>query len=378
VLLAGLAPCLAAEPDPAGTETQLQRVEARIHEVTAAVQQDVARRDSLAGQLHAADDALAAARQRVAAAHEKRTACETRRAELHREQANASASLETERRALAGQLRAAYMGGRDEELKVLLNAHDPATLGRMLVYYAYLTHARADRIEAIRADATRLEAIDEALSAEDVRLAAIEEELKREAVAVDTARADRQHALGELQSRIQKGSTELKDLKANAAALEDLLARLRAALEDFDDDEGVGRGPRRNFPKLAGHLPWPAYGKLLAGFGEARAGGLRWNGVLLGTRPAGEVRAPYYGRVVYADWLPGLGLLLILDHGDGYLSLYGYNDRLYRAVGDTVRPGEVIAASAGAGPLHPELYFEIRQGAHPLDPRAWLKGAPRP
>jgi septal ring factor EnvC (AmiA/AmiB activator) len=377
--LLALLPALAlAAADPAATESQLKRVQARIHEVTSAVQQDVARRDALAGQLHSADEALAAARQRAAAAHEKRAACEARRAELHAAQESAGAALAVERNALAGQLRAAYMGGREEQLKVLLNAQDPATLGRMLVYYAYLTHARTDRIEAIRADAQRLEAIDGALAAENVKLAAVEEELKREAAAVDAARGERQRALGELQARIQKGSSELEELKANAAALDDLLSRLRAALEGFDEDDTLGKGPRQGFRHVAGRLPWPAHGKLLAGFGEARAGGLRWNGVLLGTRPGGEVRAPYFGRVVYADWLPGLGLLLILDHGDGYLSLYGYNDRLYRAVGDTVRPGEIIAASAGEGPIHPELYFEIREGAHPLDPRGWLKGAPRP
>ncbi|HXQ30744.1 MAG TPA: peptidoglycan DD-metalloendopeptidase family protein [Steroidobacteraceae bacterium] len=380
LLAASAWPLLAAgAPNAADAEAQLRRVQSRIRDATEAVQADVAKRDSVAAQLHAADQALAAARVRVEAVREKRAVSEAHRAELREEETRASAALDAERAALAGQLHAAYVSGPQEQLKVLLNAEDPATLGRMLRYYSYLGQARADRIQAIRDEAARLEAVDEELAAENARLAALEDDRRREAAAFETARGERQRALGELQARIQKGSGELKDLKANAASLEDLLARLRAALEDFDSENLLGRnGQRRAFPEVHGRLPWPAHGKLLANFGETRAGGLKWNGLLLGTRPGGEVRAPYFGRVVYADWLPGLGLLLILDHGGGFLSLYGYNERLYKGVGDKVRPGEILAASLGEGSARPELYFEIRQGARPLDPRPWLRGAPRP
>ena len=357
---------------------QLKRVEARIREVTDAVQGDVAKRDSVAAALHSADQALAAARGRVGSVREQRAASDRRRAELREERARATTSLNAERTALAGQLKAAYVGGREEQLKVLLNAADPATLGRMMSYYAYLGRARADRITAIENAAARLEAIDQGLATETARLAALEDDRKREAASFETARGAPQRAQGEQQARIHKGSGELKDLKANAASLEDLLARLRAALEDTDGDLIGRNGDRRPFTEVRGRLPWPARGKVLATFGESRAGGMKWNGVLLGTRTAGEVRAAYFGRVVYADWLPGLGLLLILDHGGGYLSLYGYNDRLYKSVGDKVRPGEVLAQSPGESSTRPELYFEIREGARPLDPRPWLKGPPRP
>ena len=357
---------------------QLKRVEARIRAVTDSVQGDVARRDSVAAQLHGADRSLAAARSRLDSVREQRAASERRRAELRQQQARAAAALAAEQSALAGQLKAAYVGGREEQLKVLLNAEDPATLGRMMSYYEYLGRARAARITAIKDDAARLEAIDEGLATETAHLASLEDDRQREAASFESARTARQRALGELQARIQKGSGELKDLKANAASLEDLLAKLRAALEEFDGQDLLPRnGERRAFADVRGRLPWPARGKLLATFGESRAGGLKWNGLLLGTRAGAEVRAPYFGRVVYADWLPGLGLLMILDHGGGYLSLYGYNDRLYKSVGDKVRPGEVLAASPGEA-AHPELYFEIRAGARPLDPRPWLHGGPHP
>jgi septal ring factor EnvC (AmiA/AmiB activator) len=382
LLIAGLVfpvPSFAAAANSAEATAQLKRVETRIRELTSAVQGDVAKRDSVAAELHRADLALAAARERLDAVRGQRADSEKRRAELKAAQARAAEGLAAEQVALAGQVRAAYMGGRDEQLKVLLNAEDPATLGRMMTYYSYLGRARAARIAAISDDAARLDAIDEGLAAETARLATLEDDRRREAAVFESARSARQRALGALQARIQKGSGELKELKANAASLEDLLARLRAALEDFDGEELLGRnGESLRFAEVHGRLPWPAHGKLLATFGESRSGGLKWNGLLLGTRPGGEVRAPYFGRVVYADWLPGLGLLLILDHGGGYLSLYGYNDRLFKAVGDKVRPGEVLASSQADTSGRPELYFEIREGSRPLDPRPWLKGLPRP
>lgn len=379
-----LALVAAPEATPAASTSgdaaqQLKRVEARIREVTDAVQSDVAKRDSVAASLHSADQALKSARGRLEAVRQQRAESDKRRAELREEQARATEELKAERVALAGQLKAAYVGGRAEQLKVLLNSTDPATLGRMMGYYGYLGRARAERIGAIEATAQRLEAIDEGLAAENARLVALEDDRRREANAVESARGARQRALGDLKARINRGSGELKELKANAASLEDLLARLRAALEDEDAAELFGRsGERRPFTEVRGRLPWPAHGKLLASFGESRAGGLKWNGMLLGTRAAGEVRATYFGRVVYADWLPGLGLLLILDHGGGYLSLYGYNDRLYKSVGDKVRPGEVLAQSQPEAGTRPELYFEIREGSRPLDPRPWLKGPPKP
>jgi murein hydrolase activator len=364
---------------PSDTEAALGRVRSRIREVTEAVQGDVARRDGVARELKTADEALVLAKKRLEDVRTRRSASDARHSELKAEQERAARELAAERGALAGQLRSAYVGGRDEELKVLLNGGDPATLGRMLGYYSYLGRARADRIRSIDERVARLEALDEALATETARLAALEEDRRREAAAYDAARAARQRALGALQSRIASRSAELKDLKANAASLEDLLTRLRAALEDFDSPDFAAPGGRaRAFADVHGRLPWPAHGKLLAQFGESRAAGLKWQGLLLETHRAGEIRAPYFGRVVYSDWLPGLGLLMILDHGGGYLSLYGYNEKLYKTVGERVRPGEVIAASFGDDGGRPELYFEIRQGARPLDPRSWLKGPPRP
>src|SRR5438105_2666122 len=161
-------------------------------------------------------------------------------------------------------------------------------------------------------------------------------------------------------------------LHSQQAGLEKLLRELRAAVERFPIEGNDV------FARLRGRLAWPVSGRVLARFGDARAGGVRWDGVLVATERGAPVKAVCQGRVIYADWLPGLGLLTIVDHGDGYLSLYGHNERLYKAAGEPVATGDTIAAAGDSGgSSRPELYFEIRKGGRPVDPRPWFK-APDP
>src|SRR6202012_4553842 len=159
----------------------------------------------------------------------------------------------------------------------------------------------------------------------------------------------------------------LERLQGQQEALAALLRDLNRAIEPLP---GVVNGA---FGTLRGRLAWPVRGRLAARFGQVRAGGLKWDGMLIDTQRGADVRAVYRGRVIYADWLPGLGLLTIIDHGEGYLSLYGHNDRLFKAVGDRVSAGDVIAASGDSGgSSRPQLYFEIRKGGRPIDPVPWF------
>jgi septal ring factor EnvC (AmiA/AmiB activator) len=376
-------PAVAGPParDPAETEAQLGRVQDRIRAVTEAVQADLAARDALAADLRRADGGLAQARQRLEEARARHAESTAREQALRLEVKRLTADLETARAALAAQLRSAYLAGRDAGLKMLLGGSDPIRLPRLMTYSGYLSRARTEQLAALTERAAELGQAEANLATETARLADLEAARRREADAVEMARKERQHALGALQARLNSRGVELQQLKTDAASLEDLLKRLRAAIETpgrGDDFGALGAG-RRPFPSLKGRLPWPARGSLVGRFGQPRAGDLPWNGLLLETHRGAEVRAPYHGRVAYADWLPGLGLLLILDHGGGYLSLYGYNGRLLRAVGDRVKPGDAIAESVGDGdPGRPQLYFEIRSAGRPIDPRPWLKGAPRP
>ena len=126
---------------------------------------------------------------------------------------------------------------------------------------------------------------------------------------------------------------------------------------------------------MRGKLEWPTNGVLLNDFGQPRAGGsIKWNGVVIGTDQGRDVRAVYHGRVAYADWLPGMGLLLIIEHGDGYMSLYGHNETLYKSVGDWVAPGDVVASAGDTGGRsRAALYFEIRRNGRPENPHGWFR-----
>jgi len=372
VLTAALAvavPSLAASKDP---EADLRHVQRQIEQLQKSLREDVAKRDRLSAALREAEERVGEARGRLDDVRQRVRATDRRIRELGAEREREEARLAAERDALAAELKAAYVTGREEHLKLLLSQKDPAELGRMLVYYSYFGRSRAGRIAAIESTVERIEALAADEAAERERLAALETERARELAALENARADREKALADLNATIRSREDSIKRLKQEAATLEKLIEDLRRALQQAPAPEG------KPFARLRGQLPWPVPGRIVARFGQPRGGGLKWNGVLVATERGAGVRAPYAGRVVYADWLPGLGLLLIIDHGGGYMTLYGHNEQLYRQVGDPVAAGEVVATVGDSGgQSRPELYLEVRKGTAAEDPRRWFRGAPR-
>lgn len=359
--------------DQKEAEADLRKVRKEITELQQSIRSDTTQRDQLAGRLRDAELTVSGQRRKLDELRERRAQSARRRAALQAEHSRVESSLADERAALAGQLRAAYTIGREEQLKLLLNQQDPAQLGRMFAYYGYFGRARADRIQSIRQQLERLEELDAAVAAEDARLAELEDQARVELDGLQHARSERGDVLKELNQQLKNRQLTLAKLTREKDALEKLLADLRRVLSDFPVNSA------EPFEKLKGRLNWPVKGRLLADFGERRAGGLTWNGVLLATDRGSQVRAVHSGRVVYADWLPGMGLLTIVEHSGGYLSLYGHNEQLYRAVGDWVGAGDVIASAGDSGGRNqPELYFEIRKGATPLNPHQWIrKSLPR-
>jgi septal ring factor EnvC (AmiA/AmiB activator) len=360
-------PAGAASKDP---EADLKRVKQRIEQLQRSVRQDVARRDKLSANLRESEEAVAAARRRLDDVRRRIRESDARLAALAAERSQAEKRLEEQRDELAAALRAAYVTGKEEHLKLLLSQKDPAALGRMLVYYSYFGQARAERIGEIEQAVARLGELAEDEKAERDKLAALEQEREREVATVEAARADREKALAAVKGQIKSSEDTIGKLKREARALEKLIADLRKALDQAPAPSG------QPFERVRGKLPWPVPGRLVATFGQSRGGGLKWNGVLIATERGTEVKAPYAGRVVYSDWLPGLGLLLILDHGGGYMTLYGHNEQLYRAVGESVEAGDPIATVGDSGgQARPELYLEVRKGTTPQDPRKWFRGS---
>ncbi|MCE3284305.1 MAG: hypothetical protein K0R70_561, partial [Steroidobacteraceae bacterium] len=222
--------------------------------------------------------------------------------------------------------------------------------------------------------------VGEKIAAEKLRLETLEQQREQRVVALKSSQEQRARAVGAIDRQIRTRGGELDRLQSQARSVEKLIAELRKAIEKAEREAaarsraGTGAKPAP-FEPLKGKLPWPVQdGKVLARFGQPRAGGsLRWQGMLIGTDRGARVRAPFAGRVVYGDWLPGMGLMLVLDHGSGFMSLYGHNEELFRKVGETVTAGDVIGSVGDSGGhAQPALYFEVRRGRTPVDPQLWL------
>jgi septal ring factor EnvC (AmiA/AmiB activator) len=376
-LLALLVCALAVVPagatsESAKAEAQLRDIRAEIERVRSQVQRDAAERERLARRLRDAEQSATAARAERDRLRREQAERVQRRAELALEKREREKELEGERAALAAQMRAAYMIGREEPLKLLLNQRDPARAGRMFAYYGYFGRARAGQIARIEDFVARIAELDAELEAEQARLADLETRQREEVERLDKARAERGEVLASLTAEARSRAASLDRLRREQAALEKLLRELRRAIEKFPSDS------KSPFARMRGKLAWPTTGRVIARYGQTRAGGLKWDGVLLSTTRGAPVRAVYHGRVIYADWLAGLGLLVILDHGDGYLSLYGHNEQIYRKVGERVTAGDPVAAAGDTGGRSsPELYFEIRRAGRPVSPIPWFRN-PRP
>ena len=376
VLCLGLAwPAAQADrkPTPAQKEAELKRVNARIEKVRKAVNADVEKRDKLSAQLRDAElsvQACQAQARRPPGAADRRRGPTAGRSRQKR--TSASRNWTSNAAALAGELRAAYFNGREEQLKLLLNQEDPAAFGRMLAYYGYFGRARAERIQGIKDKLEHLALLREKIAAETSRLRDLESQQESELGALKSAQDSRSRAVSAIDQQLKTRGGELQRLQSQAGSLEKLIDQLRKALES----ERAPVARQAPFEPLKGKLPWPVQqGKVLARFGQPRAGGsLKWQGMLIGTDRGARVRAPYGGRIVYGDWLPGMGLMIVIDHGGGYMSLYGHNEELFRKVGEAVAAGDVIGSVGDSGGhQEPALYFEVRRGRTPVDPETWLQ-----
>ena len=355
--------------DASQARARLEAVRDQIARITRQVSQGQAERDRLTRQLRATEESVGKAQTTLDDLRQQRQAGAARRAELQSEQHQRTTDLADNRAALAGQLRAAYLTGHGEPLKLLLNQGNPAQAGRMFAYYSYFGRARAAQIHAIEADLQRIGQLDGQLQAQDAKLAGLQQAQQAQVSALEQARAHRVQVLASISAQTQTRAARLGRLRQQQSDLESLLAQLRRAAASLPPED-LGHSP---FARLRGRLARPVAGRVIASYGQVRAGGLKWDGDLFATQRNAPVHAVSQGRVVYADWLAGLGLLIIIDHGGGYMSLYGHNERLYESVGQHVATGQTIAqAGDSGGSARPELYFEIRKDGRPIDPRLWV------
>lgn len=358
-----------ASGQDAEAERQLEELKARIEAVEQEQRRAAELRDRESRALREAETEVAGRISVLEETRRERRAVAARRDELVARRAELSAALAEDSEALGAELRASWMMGGEPRLKLMLNQQDPAELGRMMTWYGYLARERTERIGVLRNRLSELAEITRQLEQESARLAAAE---ARQAAAVEEleqARAARARVVAELDADLARRDAEADRLRQEAEALERLIEDLRLAVADLPIPDAAPFGEQR------GRLAWPVAGALARGFGERRGEGPPSNGVLIAAERGADVEAIWHGRVAYSDWLPGLGLLLVLEHGDGYMSLYGHNEVLFHAVGDWVSAGQVLGRVGETGGRDQAgLYFEIRSGATPENPRKWLSG----
>jgi septal ring factor EnvC (AmiA/AmiB activator) len=364
-----LAPAAVPAASAGQTQAQLRALKERIERISREVSRDAVQRDRLARDLRSAELAVATTRADLDSLRTQEAEHAARRAALAAERAQVAAALSRERAALAAQLQVAYQLGRHEPLQLLLNQRDPAAVARMLTWYGYFGRARAAQIAGIAQQVQRIDALDSALAQQEQALAQVRSARQTRLAQLESGRAQRQSALASLQTEAQSREASLARLRTQQNDLERLLRELTRVVRP-----GAAPEYSSEFGRLRGRLEWPVAGRVVASFGDTRASGVDWDGMVVATERAAPVRAIAAGRVIYADWLPGLGLLAIVDHGSGYLSLYGYNDQLRKSAGEAVAAGEVLAAAGDSGGRpEPQLYFEIRRAGKPIDPRPWFR-----
>jgi len=353
-------------------ERELEQVRERISDLKESMDEAADDRDEVTTELQAAEIEIADKRQRLRSLERERDFAQRRRDELEARIREEEVALDREVGELREQVRAAYMSGTQERLKLLLNQRDPATLGRLMTYYSYLNDYRSGNINTVSARLRELASLHSEVAAEEARLSEIATARYAELTRLNNAQERRQSLLASLQQQLSDEGREVERLAAQEKDLSRLIAELTSILSDYPI---TSENP---FSEHKGRLTWPVAGTLLHDFGQPRVGGgLRWNGVVLSAPRGREVRAIYHGRVVFADWLAGLGLLVIVDHGDSYMTLYGYNETILKNTGDWVAPGDVIATVGDSGgQSRAALYFEIRKGTQPVNPRQWVTRTP--
>jgi septal ring factor EnvC (AmiA/AmiB activator) len=251
----------------------------------------------------------------------------------------------------------------------VLNQDNPAELNRMLAYYEYFNRKHLENIAVLRTSLDALERTHHLISAQLASLAESRAQLDETLERLQQQRENRSELIASLDARIGDDEARLRELEENREDLVLLLERLENALADIPTDLGA----RMGVAQQKGRLPMPADGPVQHAFGQRRAGTLHWQGWLIGLEPGSDVRTVAYGRVAFADWLRGYGLMLIIDHGDGFLSLYGNNESLLAEVGDWVEPGERIGVVGTNPGTSQGLYFELRKDGKAVDPAAWIE-----
>ncbi|WP_290700577.1 peptidoglycan DD-metalloendopeptidase family protein [Amphritea sp.] len=365
LLLSLCMPVFAAQEK--ATETQITSLKKSISELVNTLGALKGERKSVQQKLRRSDKSIGELAQEILRLNKQLKGAEARLKKLERKKAPLLKSLKQEAIRLEEQLRQQYKTGTQPRLQLLLNQRDPEQVSRMLQYYDRINQTLSQRLQNFREGLIQLEQAENDIRSAQQDIFDRRDLLKARSDDLELVRKERRIVLSKLEKKLSSGSQQLKSLQADQQRLEQLLTQIRSSIEKIS----LG-GNDRSFRELKGRLPWPAKGSLSRRFGS-KSSGIRFEGILLSQRSGQPVKAIHHGRVVFSDWLRGYGLLTIVDHGGGYMSLYGHNESLLREVGEWVSGGDQLATvGSSGGSTKPGLYFALRYKGNSTDPLKWL------
>lgn len=376
------APAYAAKPE--ASKEALQELQSRIESLKKELDSTQEAHSEAADLLKQSERAISEANRKLyEIGRQQKTSRDTLQS-LRQEQSGLNQTIRDQQQLLGKQLYQRYLNGQQGYLQIVLTQHDPNTITRELHYYTYLARARAEQIESLRRNLDRVAALNEQTAAtlEDIGNLKTEHEKQRRQLESD--KQERKGVLQKLAKQIRMQRGEISKLRRDEKRLSDLverLARIVPAKPKRKSQPALRKNEALPTPSLAdgdfaalkGKLNLPVRGDIANRFGTTREDSdISWKGLFIRAGEGNEVRSIAAGTVVFADWLRGFGNLLIVDHGDGFMSLYGNNQALLKQVGDEVRAGDGIASVGNSGGnAESGLYFEMRHRSKPFDPLGW-------
>lgn len=369
MLAVSLAPALADEAEATRARlAELQTLIAEIQQTQSARREEQGR---LQAELRRRELGLAELARKLDTTRLAQDATKQEIAALETRGATLNAAAAEQQQAVAAEVRAAYKSGGNDQLRLLLSDDDPQTVSRVLAYYRYILGARAALVDEYRATLEALADTRRQLDARGATLETQRQQLAAQQAQQEQGRRERATLLARIEADLADDQTRLAAAQEEQSELDVLLEEIEAALAQLIPEDTV-----EPFSEARGAMAWPVDGRITERFGRPRnQGKMRWQGVRLEVEAGTTVSAIHHGRVVYADWLRGAGLLLVIDHGEGYMSLYAHNESLLRDVGDWVSAGAAVATVGNSGgQSEAGLYFEIRKDGKPTDPQGWCRG----
>ncbi|MEM7401630.1 MAG: peptidoglycan DD-metalloendopeptidase family protein [Pseudomonadota bacterium] len=351
-------------------EQKLSKVQEQIRSSQKKLEKQRGELGNIEKQLREAEENIGQLNKKLKATEASLKRSQEKIAALQGEEIKLQNALAKHQRILYAQIRSEYRYGGQQKLKLMLNQEQPEKLGRDLIYYDYVHRARLsemDRATQILQSVNQVQT--EIMQAEQLYLA-MQKNLLNEKIAIEKAQKKRKTAIDAINNSVSTEKQKLADLASDEKQLKDLIEKLRTALADIPVID-----QNRGFSKSKGTLYWPVVGKPSNKFGQKRTTARskhKWHGVFIPSGEGNNVRSIYHGRVAFAEWMRGLGLLVIVDHGGGYMSLYGHNQSLFKQVGEWVDAGEILANVGNSGGSNKTgLYFEIRKQGSPVNPANW-------